>query len=159
MLIVTDDITQQDGATTSSNPTVAAMPGSNLRVLQMSERTRITTISDTPFFGAQLEGSPIGSIRLGFNFVGVLGYDGAPSRNMERQAGRFGVDAAWTVSNFIVGVSIEAAPANFAFRVWGADAAAGVNTVLRWRSRRRGSSSKTPTMATCGSSPLTSPVA
>ena len=129
MLIVTDDFTQQSSVTTSALPFNSAMPGTQLRVLQMSERARITTISDTPTFDANLEGSPVGSIRLGFNFVAVLGYDGAPSRNMERQAGRFGVDAAWTVAGFLVGTSVEDSPSGFPFRVWVADVAAGVNTV------------------------------
>ena len=129
MLIVVEDFTQDATATTETSPNVASMPGSQLRVLQVSERARITTIADTPYFGASMEGSPLGSINPSYNVVAVIGYDGAPSRNMFRNAHRVMIDAVWTTSGFSAGSSNDSSPTDFpAFRPWDVNIAAGVNT-------------------------------
>lgn len=125
MLVVVEDFTRRESVTTDASPIVAAMPGSRLRELQVSRRARITTISDTPYFEADFASSSLG---LGYDVVAVIGYDGAPSRNMLRSAHRPGLDdPPWTRVGMTIGGSVVAPPSGFPFRVRHVAMAAGAN--------------------------------
>ncbi len=100
MLIVVDDLTLDSGAVMSGSGGIAAdMPLSNLRVLQMSERTRMTTISGSTHI--ILDGTALVSPEVGFDLVAVLGYDGAPTRNMLRNSVS-SASGSWTHNNMLL---------------------------------------------------------
>ena len=84
MLVVTKDFTQDAGTTMTASTEATSMPASNLKELQPSERTRITTITDTPHVQGALDGG--GAVSTGYDVLFVAAYDGAPSRNMLRSA-------------------------------------------------------------------------
>ena len=129
MLIVEEDFAVAATAIASATPFNASMPGSRLRELQVSRRSRVTTISDTPRYDLSLAGTPAGSIIADYDVVAVVGYDGAPHRNMFRYATRWGLDASWVRSGFLVGSNFVAPPATVSFRPWLATAVAGGNHV------------------------------
>jgi hypothetical protein len=71
------------------------MPAERLKQYQLSRRWRTTTVANTPYVSALLDGE--GPVASGYDLVALLGYDGAPSRNMLRDALDFG--DAWTKTN------------------------------------------------------------
>ena len=81
-------------ATVSASQAATALPASNLKTLQPSVRWRATTISDTPYVEADLFGGA-SFLDLDYDVVGLIGYDGAPTRNMLRQAQELD-GSAWT---------------------------------------------------------------
>lgn len=98
MLIVTEYFTELATSGVEASSEAATMPASRLRELQPSRRWRGTTISDTPWIQANLWASDPRP-PLGYDLVAVIGYDGAPSRNMHRSAVTL---AGWTKANNVV---------------------------------------------------------
>jgi hypothetical protein len=125
-LIVTEDFMQAATAVATSSSAEASMPASRLRELQVSRRWRTTTIGDTPYIEANLEGNPTGSIKLGYNLVAVIGYDGAPSRNMLGNSLNPTTSAPWVGTNLNVGVALVPSPDGFPFAVFNLASAGGV---------------------------------
>jgi hypothetical protein len=96
MLIVPDGLEMDDGAVMTSSTAAAAMPAANLKKRAVSKRTRLTTISGSTYYGANISANE--DPASGFDLVAVIGYDGAPSRNMLRN--QFDLaDASWTVND------------------------------------------------------------
>lgn len=118
MLIVTEDFVQAGGAAVGASSAETEMPGSNLRVLQPSVRWRTATIANTPYVEANLEGNPVGSINLGYDAVAIVGYDGAPSRNLLRDSLLLASSAYWAATNALVSSALVDPPAGLPFRVW-----------------------------------------